>query len=195
MGLPGSYDLHLYAGDDTTIPLMFTAEGGRGVEDLFLTSGSNVATSATASFTQADRYAAIVTEEGDGITDACTISSVTNGTTVVLSENATASGKFTAAIRALDASGWSDHLAQVRATTNDTDDPVLVTGAWDLTRAEVGVLLLIFDADASRTLGDGLIGTAEQQVGVYDAEAVDENGELHTRVRGDVFITPDVSRA
>lgn len=195
MATPGSYDLHLYAGDDTTIPLMFTEEGGRGVEDLFLTASSNVATSATAAFTQADRYAKIVTESGEGITDSCTIATVTNATTVVLSQSATATGTFTAAIRAKDCSDWSAHLAQVRAITNDSDDPVLATGDWDLTRDAVGVLLLSFDADATRTLASGLTGTAEVQVGVYDAEALDENSELHTRMRGDVYVTPDVSRA
>lgn len=193
--MPDSYDLHLYAGDDTAIPLMFTEDGGRGIDDLLLTSGSNIATSATAAFTQSDRGARIVTEEGDGITDSCTVSTVTNATTITLSQNASATGSFTAAIRARDCSGWSAHLAQVRASTNDTDDPVLVTADWDTTRDDVGVLLIIFDADTTRTLGDGLIGTTEQQVGVYDAEAVDENGELHTRVAGAVFVTPDVSRA
>lgn len=183
MPLPATYDLELYRGDDFDTAFGLVAPGGRVVDDLIL-NGTATATSASAAFVAADAGKAIVTHDGTGITDSCTILAYVSATTVTLSETASASGQFAASIRALDASGYSSPLAQIRASADDTD--VLATFTWNTTRSDVGVFVMSLEDTAS----DDLPTTG----GVWDWQILDDNDRKRTILRGAVTVTADVSK-
>lgn len=184
MPLPATYDLELYRGDDFDTAFGLVAPGGRVVDDLELTSGSATATSASAAFVAADAGKAIVTHDGTGITDSCTILAYVNATTVTLSQTASASGQFAASIRALDASGYSSPLAQIRASADD--GTVLATFSWNQTRSDVGVFVMSLED----TVTDDLPTTG----GVWDWQILDDNDRKRTLLRGAVSVTADVSK-
>lgn len=127
-------DRAVYSGSDYALPFGAVEDGGRGVADLVLTSGSTTATSASAAFTSADSDKKVATADGSGIVDGSTMT-YASPTTVTLSAPATATGTFVASIRALNASSYTTHDADIKRAEGGA---VLATFTIDDARSSVG---------------------------------------------------------
>jgi len=183
MALPASYDLELYRGDDFDITFGLVEVGGRVVDDLVLTSGSTSATSATASFVSADVGKKIVTHNEVGITDSCTISSVSSSSVVTLSQSATSSGNFAASIRALDCSAYTSPAADIRPTADGSETE---TFTFDSTRSDVGIFVMSMTDTETAALSAGSY--------VWDWQITDADSKVRTLLRGACTIVADVTR-
>jgi hypothetical protein len=183
MALPATHNLEMYRGDDFEVTFGLVEVGGRVVDDLVLTSGSTSATSATAGFVSADVGKKIVTHNEAGITDTCTISSVSSATTVTLSQSATSSGDFAASIRALDCSAYSAPAADIRATADGSE---VETFTFDSARSDVGVFVMSMTDTETAALSAGVY--------VWDWQITDADSKVRTLLRGSCTIVADVTR-
>ena len=144
----------VYSGSDWSLSFGAVEEGGRGIDDLVLTSGSTAATSATAAFTAADTGKKISTVDGTGITDGTTMTYV-SATQVTLSVAATVTGTYVASVRALNASSYSTHSASAKRAEGDTT--ALCTFTIATARAAVGWFLFTLPEATTEPLsGNGV---------------------------------------
>ena len=154
--MTSSRTLTVKRGDDFQYQHGFMLNGGRYVDDLNVTNGSAVATSATADFVASDVGALVATSDGSGIVDGTTILSVDSATQITLDANADATGTVGATIRAKDCSGFSAHYAQYRKWEDEADTE-MVSFSVDASRDAVGVFVLsLTDTQTELLTSDGV---------------------------------------
>lgn len=176
------WPLSIRVGDAFGKQFGYVEPGGRVIDDLILTDGSAVATSASAAFTLADD-GELITVPGGGVADGTTMTYV-DATTVTLSAAASTDRTDAAALlRPLNCSSWSSHLAQLRKLKPDTS--AIVAFTVDSSRSAYGLFRL--------TLTSTITAALEPQRCIYDWQATTDLG-VKTLFEGPVSIRRDASR-
>ena len=176
-------ELSIYRGDDFVQPWGYVEQGGRVIDDLVITTGSAVASSATAIFTTADSTKKLTVADGVGVADGTTMTYV-SATQVTLSAAATQTRTGVAAlVRALNCSSYSAHLLQFRPSE---DSAVVASATVDVSRQSVGMFTFTLSAAQTTALGGR---------GVWDWQVSGPNG-VTTWVKHRRWVcTKDVSHA
>lgn len=182
MASPAQRDLEIRRGDTFRERFAFVGPSGRVIEDLVLTDSATAVTSASG-FESTDSELAITSVDGVGIDDGTTLL-VTGPTSASLSAAATATRtQVVATIGGYDFSTLTNHLAQIRTSTDAADPSAEFT--IDDARADVGIFLLSLTATETAGL---------PPLGFWDWQAEHPTYGVVTLYEGRVTLTKDVSR-